>query len=202
MTNKRIPDLTAATTPLAGTELVPVWDGTTTKQTTVAKILTPAAGNGIDFSAVTPAAGMTSQILTVYEEGTWTPTIRGSVTAGTESGSKDASYARVGNRVFARLSLSAFTLTGAAGNIQITGLPFSAKWNGVVAYAEGFTPAFTAAVGPGAAVTLSTTTSAAATVVGFRPSISATWDNYMTASSTWTGGGGSTYIHIELWGTI
>lgn len=29
MTNKRIPDLTAATTPLAGTELVPVWDGTT-----------------------------------------------------------------------------------------------------------------------------------------------------------------------------
>ena len=83
MTSKHIPALTAATTPLTGTELVPVWDGTTTKKVTVAKVLTPAAGNCIDFSAVTPAAGMTSQLLNWYEEGTWTPVVRGSGTAGT-----------------------------------------------------------------------------------------------------------------------
>ncbi len=35
MTNKNISGLTAATTPLAGTELVPLWDGTATKKTTV-----------------------------------------------------------------------------------------------------------------------------------------------------------------------
>lgn len=40
MTNKRIPDLTAATTPLAGTELVPVWDGTTTKKVSVDNLTT------------------------------------------------------------------------------------------------------------------------------------------------------------------
>jgi hypothetical protein len=35
MTNKYISDLTAATTPLAGTELIPVWDGTATKKVSV-----------------------------------------------------------------------------------------------------------------------------------------------------------------------
>lgn len=91
MTNKRIPDLTAATTPLAGTELVPVWDGTTTKQVSVTNLtagravagtqftastgnfIPATSGKGVDFSAVTPAAGVTSQILNKYEEGTWTP---------------------------------------------------------------------------------------------------------------------------------
>jgi len=158
------------------------------------------SGKGIDFSA-TPGTG-TSELLADYEEGTWTPVIRGSGSAGTESGSKNATYTKIGNRVFARLSLTAYTLTGATGNITLTGLPFTARWNGLVAYAEGFTPAFTAAIGSGGALTLSSTTSPGATEAGFRPSVSASWDNYMTSSSTWTGGGGSTYMHIELWGTV
>lgn len=160
------------------------------------------AGKGIDFSADPSAPGMTSELLDDYEEGTWTPVIRGSGTAGTESGSKNATYTKIGNRVMARLSLSAYTLSGATGNIVLTGLPFTARWNGIVAYAEGFTPAFTAAIGSGGALTLSSTTSPGATEAGFRPSVSASWDNYMTAASTWTGGGGSTYMHIELWGTV
>jgi hypothetical protein len=160
------------------------------------------AGKGINFSADPSAPGMTSELLDDYEEGTWTPVIRGSVTAGAESGSKSATYTKIGNKVMAGLSLSAYTLTGAAGNITLTGLPFIAKWNGVVAYAEGFTPAFTSAIGSGGALTLSNTTSAASTEADFRPSVSASWDNYMTSASTWTGGGGSSYIHIELWGTV
>ena len=32
------------------------------------------AGKGINFTANTPASGMTSQLLNWYEEGTWTPT--------------------------------------------------------------------------------------------------------------------------------
>ena len=160
------------------------------------------AGKGIDFSANTHAPGMTSELLNWYEEGTWTPVISGSSTAGTEAGDKNATYTRIGNRVFARVSLIAYTLSGAAGNLLLTGLPFSARWNGIVAYTEGFTPAFTAAVGAGAALTLSTSTSSATTSVNFRPSVSTSWDNYLTASSVWTGGGGSTYMHIELWGSI
>lgn len=160
------------------------------------------AGKGIDFSADPSAPGMTSELLDDYEEGTWTPVIRGSGSAGTESGSKNATYTKIGNRVMARLSLTAYTLTGATGNITLTGLPFTARWNGIVAYAEGFTPAFTAAIGSGGALTLSSTTSPGATEAEFRPSVSASWDNYMTAASVWTGGGGSTYMHIELWGTV
>lgn len=160
------------------------------------------AGKGIDFSADPSAPGMTSELLDDYEEGTWTPVIRGSGSAGTESGSKNATYTKIGNRVMARLSLTAYTLTGATGNITLTGLPFTARWNGLVAYAEGFAPIFTAAIGSGGALTLSSTTSSGATEASFRPSVSATWDNYMTASSIWTGGGGSTYMHIELWGTV
>lgn len=160
------------------------------------------AGKGINFSADPSAPGMTSELLDDYEEGTWTPVIRGSGTAGTESGSKSATYTKIGNRVMARLSLVAYTLTGATGNITLTGLPFTAKWNGIVAYAEGFAPVFTAAIGSGGALTLSNTTSAASTEADFRPSVSATWDNYMTSASLWTGGGGSTYMHIELWGTV
>ena len=157
-----------------------------------------SGSGGIQFNGDTAAANA----LDDYEEGTWTPVIAGSTTAGTESGTKNATYTKIGNRVFARLSLSAYTLTGAAGNLSLTGLPFTAKWNGVVTYAEGITPAYTSTIGSGGALTLSTTTSAGSTSVTFRPSVSASWDNYVTASTTWNGGGGSTYIHIELWGTV
>ena len=195
MADLKISQLTSATA-LAGTEVVPVVQGGVTKKATIDQILAPASGKGIDFSA---AGGDT---LKMYDEGTWTPVIQGTGTAGTESGTKNATYTRIGNRVFARLSLSAYTLTGATGNIRLTGLPFSARWNGVVAYAEGLTPAFTAAIGSGGALTLSNTTSSGSTDADFRPSVSASWDNYMTSSTTWNGGGGSSYIHIELWGSI
>lgn len=210
MTNKRIPDLTAATTPLAGTELVPVWDGTTTKQVSVDNLTTGktvttgnqiigsgssfaqvqmrssagggfdmswqtgtsnrwilekagaegganagsdlflyrytdagaflgqawlikrstgdftnysqyivgTSGKGIDFSAVTPAAGMTSKVLTNYEEGTWTPdfsswTVAPSYTAAT--------YTRVGRVVHVFIQAAYGTIPIAA---YIGGLPF------------------------------------------------------------------------------
>lgn len=142
MTNKRIPDLTAATTPLAGTELVPLWDGTGTKQVSVTNLtagravagtqftastgnFVPAtSGKGVDFSAVTPAAGMTSKVLTNYEEGTWTPTVialTGVITSYTSSGT----YTRVGRQV---IIVFDFTITAngtGAGIIAMQGLPFA-----------------------------------------------------------------------------
>ena len=132
MTNKHIPDLTAATTPLAGTELVPIWDGTITKKATVDQILSPAAGNGVDFSANAPAAGMTSQVLDWYEEGTWTPTL---TTSGTNfasvsyfPGAVNGSYTRIGNLVTIQGSMrtTAIIVGAASGNLRIGGLPFTA----------------------------------------------------------------------------
>ena len=127
MPNKRIPDLTAATTPLAGTELVPVWDGTTTKQTTVAKILTPAAGNGIDFSAVTPAAGMTSQLFNWYEEGTWVVTVvpETSGTITLSSSFDTASYVRVGRNVHVQGQLQISSSSLPIGTYIKISLPFA-----------------------------------------------------------------------------
>ena len=44
------------------------------------------SGKGIDFSATSSGSGtMTSELLSDYEEGTWTPTITGTSTSGTAS---------------------------------------------------------------------------------------------------------------------
>lgn len=59
------------------------------------------AAKGVNFTANTPAAGMTSQLLNWYEEGTWTPTLTpgtsGSITLNT--GFDTAAYTRVGRLV-------------------------------------------------------------------------------------------------------
>jgi hypothetical protein len=83
------------------------------------------AGKGIDFSANTHAAGMTSELLNWYEEGNYTPTVAattGAITSYTAS----AYYTRIGRQV----TLTTFvTITDAgtgAGSLTIT-LPFTAS---------------------------------------------------------------------------
>jgi hypothetical protein len=59
------------------------------------------AGNGIDFSSNPSAPGATSELLDDYEEGTWTPTVDGSGTAGTATYTQQSGrYTKIGNRVF------------------------------------------------------------------------------------------------------
>jgi len=185
MADKKISQLTGATTPLAGTEVLPiVQSATTVKVATddltvknvrsnatsgILQIAGPAAaatrtmtvpdanftaartdaansftGNqtlanenlvvgtaakGIDFSANTHAAGMTSELLNWYEEGAWTPVL----TFGTPGdlavtySAQVGRYTRIGRQVtvIACISTSAFTHTTASGNLNITGLPFT-----------------------------------------------------------------------------
>ena len=204
MADKKISQLTGATTPLGGTEEVPLVQSSTTKKVTVANltagrsvaaasfqsngrivygataiydvpgptgnntglsfsgnlylpvdgtgtltngvvsigsssyryndihiagnVIPGTAAKGVNFTANTPAAGMTSQLLNWYEEGTWTATIRGSGTAGTyEIATNFCQYTRVGRQV----TLTAYILTagtvtgGGTGYAQITGLPFA-----------------------------------------------------------------------------
>lgn len=181
MADLKISQLTSATLPLAGTEVLPIVQSSSTKKvatddltvknvrsnatTGILQIAGPAAGTtrvmttpnanftaartdaaqsftgdqtlstgnliqgtalkGINFTANTNAAGMTSELLNWYEEGTWTPSQGGGLTVvGTFSSS--GTYTRIGRQVTAIANLNATTsVTAAAGGIACAGLPFS-----------------------------------------------------------------------------
>jgi hypothetical protein len=88
------------------------------------------SGKGIDFSITSHPAGMTSELLADYEEGTWTPvytTSAGAYASVTHS-IQLGRYRKVGSLVYITLSLrtSAADITGATGQMLISGLPFTA----------------------------------------------------------------------------
>ena len=87
------------------------------------------AGKGIDFSADGQAAGMTSELLDDYEEGTWTPVVADATSGGNEASAFAAvgRYTKVGRLVSYQISLINIDTTGlTAGNtVRITGLPFA-----------------------------------------------------------------------------
>ena len=121
MADLKISALTGASTPLAGTEVLPIVQSGSTVKVSVANLttgraisasaitastgdITSTAGNfvvgtsgkGIDFSA-TPGTG-TSELLADYEEGTWTPTAGANLTVvGTFSSS--GKYTKIGRQV-------------------------------------------------------------------------------------------------------
>jgi len=85
-------------------------------------IIQKVAGKGINFTANTPASGMTSQNLTWYEEGTWTPTYSGWTTNPTTANAK---YTRVGRLV--TLHYIGNNGVSVAGVSSIGGLPFTSN---------------------------------------------------------------------------
>lgn len=147
MADLKISQLTGATTPLAGTEVLPIVQSGATVKVSVDNLTTGKpvngtqftastgnfivgnAGKGIDFSVNTHAAGMTSELLTWYEEGTWTPSLIFS-TLGDLSVTYNVRlgyYTRVGRQVnvVASIETSAFTYTTASGTFRVSGLPFT-----------------------------------------------------------------------------
>ena len=94
-------------------------------------IVIGTSGKGIDFSITSHPAGMTSELLADYEEGTFTPAISCdtpgnlAITYGEQYGY----YTKVGRLVTVNffVSTSTFTHTTASGNFQLTGLPFTAS---------------------------------------------------------------------------
>lgn len=83
-------------------------------------IVIGTAGKGIDFSAATHAAGMTSELLNDYEEGTWTPSVGGDTTYFTQNGT----YTKVGRLVFVQ-GLLYINVQGTGSATTISGLPFT-----------------------------------------------------------------------------
>jgi len=85
------------------------------------------SGKGIDFSA-TSGTG-TSELFDDYEEGTWTPEITGTSTAGTIAyNAQHGYYTKIGRMVQVEFYVQWNSGTG-TGNLQITGLPFTAGNN-------------------------------------------------------------------------
>lgn len=182
MANTKISALTAATTPLDGTEVLPIVQSSTTKKVAnndlrpkqiqsnatsgVMQIVGPAAastrvmtipdanftaartdaansftgdqtlstGNliqgtaakGINFTANTPAAGMTSQLLNWYEEGTWTPTISFSgASTGITYTTQTGLYTRIGRVVYLEAIITLSNKGSSTGDATVRGLPFT-----------------------------------------------------------------------------
>jgi hypothetical protein len=92
--------------------------------------LVVADTKGIDFSATGQPAGMTSELLADYEEGTWTPKIADAASGGNESvtAATSATYTRIGRLVTIQVYFFGINTTGlTAGNtLHMTGLPYSA----------------------------------------------------------------------------
>ena len=144
MADLKISTLPASTTPLAGTEVLPIVQSGATKQVSVANLtagraisatqltlttgnLIVANGQGIDFSA-TPGTG-TSELFADYEEGTWTPTIIGTSTAGTASYStQNGTYTKVGRMVYFQCELL-WSAGSGSGSLRISGLPYTCGGN-------------------------------------------------------------------------
>jgi hypothetical protein len=144
MADSKISALPASTTPLAGTEVLPIVQSSATKQVSVANltagrtqtsngIVQGTAATGYNFTANTPAAGMTSQLLNWYEEGTWTPSLGGSTTYSAQSGT----YTRVGRLITVNFAVGVIAL-GTGSGASISGLPFTSiatnRGGGSVAY--------------------------------------------------------------------
>ena len=102
------------------------------------------AGKGVNFTANTPTAGMTTQLLNNYEEGTWTP-VPSKSSAGAITGSivSYGKYIRVGNLVtlFCDVSINSISAQG-SGLTSISGIPFTAARSYIGVGALGYNSAF------------------------------------------------------------
>jgi hypothetical protein len=87
-------------------------------------------GGQITFPA-TQVPSADANCLDDYEEGTWTPTVQGSTTAGVATyGTRIGKYTKIGNTVNIMCSLSWTAHTG-SGDTLVAGLPFtSANYSG------------------------------------------------------------------------
>lgn len=140
MADVKISGLPASTTPLAGTEVLPVVQGGVTKKVSVADLtigraisatqltlttgnLIVASGQGIDFSAT--AGTGTSELLADYEEGTWTPGQgTGVVVVGAYSSS--GTYTKIGRQVtITALQQGATSIAVNPSGTMFENLPFA-----------------------------------------------------------------------------
>jgi hypothetical protein len=143
MADKKISALTGATTPLAGTEVLPIVQGGATVNVSVANltagravamaggsftdnITQGTAAKGFNFTANTNAAGMTSELLNWYEEGTWTPALVSTGATFTYA-QQVGRYTRIGRQVTCEFRIFVSASGTVTNTMQMTGLPFTSN---------------------------------------------------------------------------
>lgn len=162
MSSSKISSLSPATIPLVGSETLPVVQGGVTKNVSVSdltagrsvsasdyvissgNIVPSTAGKGMNFTANAPLTGMTSQLLSFYEEGVFTPTFTG-LTIG--NGSVFGRYVRVGKQVTINYGFILGTTSSVAGLNGISGYPFTTANIGAGRFFNANGSAFKSGVG-------------------------------------------------------
>jgi hypothetical protein len=110
---------------------------TSSNLTVTGNVVMGTSGKGIDFSVTSHPAGMTSELLSDYEEGTWTPS-QGSGLAVVGAFSSTGKYTKIGRQVTIQAALSAATsISFSAAAIITNNLPFTTvgAFTGVVSNA-------------------------------------------------------------------
>jgi hypothetical protein len=110
-------------------------------------------GVGIAFPAA-QSASTDANTLDDYEEGTWTGTIKGSVSDPTTPVTATGRYTKIGRVVNVQISFVSVNTTGASGDISVDGLPFTVQGQPVTASAGmgdilNYTGTLTSAVNAG-----------------------------------------------------
>jgi hypothetical protein len=142
MADKKISALPASTTPLAGTEVLPIVQSSATVQVSVANLtagraisatqltlttgsVIVASGQGIDFSA-TSGLG-TSELFADYEEGTFTATLTPNTSGSiTLSSNNTLAYTKVGRVVVVNGLIDVASVSLPIGTyVLLTTLPFT-----------------------------------------------------------------------------
>jgi DNA/RNA endonuclease YhcR with UshA esterase domain len=141
MADTKISALPASTTPLAGTEVLPIVQSSATKQVSVANLtagraisatqltlttgnLIVASGQGIDFTAT--AGTGTSELFADYEEGTFTATLTCG-TSGTitiNSSFNTMAYTKIGRVVHVQGGIRVSAVSSPTGSVVLN-LPFT-----------------------------------------------------------------------------
>lgn len=131
MADLKISQLSSATA-LAGTEVVPVVQGGSTKKATIDQILAPASGKGVNFAA---AGGDT---LTIYDEGTYTPSLTNVNGIVSLANGAKALYTKVGNVVTVNVTFTCSSVS--TGGYFTFSLPFAIKTAaiGVSVFGSGY----------------------------------------------------------------
>ena len=138
MADLKISQLTGASTPLAGTEVLPIVQSGSTVKVSVANltagrtqtsdgIVQGTAATGYNFSANTPAAGKTSQLLNWYEEGVFVSQLWFGSTQIATYNAQGGWYTRIGNTVFFTVFIQVRTKGAGTGAVTVRGLPYTSN---------------------------------------------------------------------------
>ena len=97
---------------------------------TTGNIATTSSGTITSAGLITASAGVavggtgSANTLDDYEEGTWTPAVTAATTPPNSITTGEGVYTKVGNQVMLMGLVNNINVTSAAGNCQITGMPF------------------------------------------------------------------------------